>query len=166
MARCLPGQWRENEMTEKNCFSYFKLSQGKKQVRRGNTMNKLECPYFDSCNAPLCPLDEEGLKKAIWYPDEEICKRRGLNYSWLKVQKKIGRRAKHGGYFTFEMITHSCRISQGITGLDPDKEEGPQLEKWLRNRSPKRGLRGVSKPCSKGGFMAQNRALRGGFKEV
>jgi len=55
----------------------------------------LSYPNFDSCNAPLCPLDEEGLKKAVWYPDEEICRRRGLNYPWLKTQKKIAKRAKH-----------------------------------------------------------------------
>ena len=153
-------------MTEKNCFSYFKLSQGKKQVRRGNTMNKLECPYFDSCNAPLCPLDEEGLKKAIWYPDEGICKRR-LNRPWLKIQKKIAKRAKHSdGYFTIQMLVHSCRICKGIEGLDPDKEEGPQLQKWLKNHSAKRGLRGVSKPCSKGGVTTQNHALKGGFMGV
>ena len=129
---------------------------------------KQKCPYFDSCNAPLCPLeDEEELKKGIWFPDESVCKRRGLNYPWLKTQKKITKRARHSdGYFTIQMLSHLRRVCKGIEGLDPDKEEGPQLQKWLKNHPAKRGLRGVSKPCSKGGFMAQNRALRGGFKEV
>jgi len=128
-------------------------------------MNKLECPYFDSCNAPLCPLDEEGLKKAIWYPGEDICKRR-LNRPWLQTQRKIAKRAKHGdGYFTFEMITHPCRICKGIEGLDPDKDEAPQLEKWFKKhpvlKPPKRGFRGNFKTASKATFMASNHAGKG-----
>jgi len=156
-------------VTEKeNCFSYFKLSQEKKQVRRGNTMNKLKCPYFDSCNAPLCPMeDEEGLKKAIWYPDEEICRRRGLNYPWLRTQRKIAKRAKHGGYFTIQMLSHPCRISQGIVGLDPDKDEGPQLQKWFKKhpvlKPPKRGFRGNFKTALKATFMVSNHAGKGVF---
>ena len=153
-------------MTE-NCFSYFKLSQEKRQVRKGNTMNKLKCPYFDSCDAPLCPLEgEEGLKNGIWYPEEEICRRRGLNYPWLKTQKKIAKRAKHSdGYFTLQMLTHPCRISRGITGLDPDKDEGPQLQKWFKKhpvlKPPKRGFRGNFKTALKQGFMVSNHAGKG-----
>jgi len=133
---------------------------------------KQKCPYFDTCSAPLCPMEnEEELKKAIWYPDEEICRRRGLNYPWLKTQRKIGKRAKHSdGYFTLQMLTHLRRVCKGIEGLDPDRDEAPQLQKWLKNhpvlKPTKRGLRGVSKPCSKAGFMVQNRAVRGGFMGV
>ena len=131
-------------------------------------MNKLKCPHFDSCNASLCPMEnEEELRKAIWYPNEGVCKRRGLNHPWLKTQKKIAKRAKHGdGYFTLQMLSRLHRVCKGIEGLDPDKEEGPQLQKWLKNHPAKRGLRGVSKPCSKAGFMVQNHALKGGFMGV
>ena len=130
---------------------------------------KQKCPYFDSCSAPLCPMEnEEELKKAIWYPDEEVCRRRGLNHPWLKAQKKIARRAKHSdGYFTIQMLTHPCRICKGIEGLDPDKEEGPQLEKWFKKhpvlKPTKRGLRGNFKPALKGGFMVSKHAGRGGL---
>jgi len=41
-------------------------------------MKAIECPYFDSCNAPICPLDENK-GKAIWYSDEAICKNRDFS---------------------------------------------------------------------------------------
>ena len=65
------------------------------------------------------------------------------------------------------MLARLCRVCEGIEGLDPNKEEEPQLEKWFKKhpvlKTPKRGLRGVSKPCSKAGFMVQNRAVSGGL---
>ncbi len=33
-----------------------------------------KCRHFEECNAPICPIDEESIKSAIWYPDEEICR--------------------------------------------------------------------------------------------
>ena len=51
-----------------------------------------ECPKFDTCSAPLCPLDPE-LKKRIWYWDEPICKNKKFQkLRWIKKQKSIQKR--------------------------------------------------------------------------
>ncbi len=93
-----------------------------------------ECPYWNGCNAPMCPLlSEEELKKVIWYPDEDICKRKDFQkLLWIRNQKKIKKRAKDvDHYFTFDMLNRDMRISKGIHGLDPDKDEKAQKKKWM-----------------------------------
>jgi hypothetical protein len=45
------------------------------------------CNYFDTCDAPLCPLDEKSLRSGIWYPDESICKKKNPP-EWVKRQKR------------------------------------------------------------------------------
>ena len=35
--------------------------------------NPLECPYFDSCNAPKCPLDPD-YKNRVYIKGEPKCK--------------------------------------------------------------------------------------------
>ena len=100
-----------------------------------------DCPNFEWCDAPLCPLDEISLREGIWYPDEPICPRR-FKLAWLKVQRKISRlpNIDTDRYFNLEMLTRNCVISRGIKGLDPDREEGPQLKRWLKAHPPKREL--------------------------
>lgn len=99
-----------------------------------------QCPYFETCSAPLCPLDEEDLDCGIWYPDEEICKRR-FRLPWLKTQKRIARiTSDRYIYFTKEMLERNCIIGSGMKGLDPDKEEEPQLKTWMKKHPPKRQL--------------------------
>lgn len=91
------------------------------------------CNQFETCSAPLCPLDPESLKHGIWYPDEEICTSTpGHGVSWIKNQRAIARKAANSDtYFTFGMLDRKFRIRRGITGLDPDKEEAGQLQKWF-----------------------------------
>ncbi|MFX0204210.1 MAG: hypothetical protein ACFFCW_49565 [Candidatus Hodarchaeota archaeon] len=49
-----------------------------------------QCRYYSECEAPLCPLDNQTLETAIWYPDEKICRRKGLpDTRWLSIQRKI-----------------------------------------------------------------------------
>ena len=99
-----------------------------------------KCAFFDECEAPICPIGEDTFE-GIWYPDEEIC-RKQIRLAWLKRQKKIKKKAKNKGesYFTLEMLKRNCVIGSGIEGLNPDKEEAPQLEKWLENHPEKRKL--------------------------
>jgi len=95
-------------------------------------MLKENCPRFETCGASLCPLNN--LKdESAWYPDEEVCKNSAYSkLRFIQNQKKIAKRAKDPDkYFNFRMLNQNCRITKGIIGLDPEKDEGPQLKKWL-----------------------------------
>jgi len=100
------------------------------------------CPSFTVCSAPLCPLDV-ALDQRIWYPDESICARHGTSsdYPWLKTQRKIARKTRASDkYYTFRMIERNCVVGRGMVGLDPNREEKPQLERWLRIHPAKKKL--------------------------
>ena len=59
-----------------------------------------QCRYYPKCEAPLCPLDNQALGTAIWYPDEPICRRKGLpDTRWLSIQRRIARKAVHRDLF-------------------------------------------------------------------
>ena len=89
----------------------------------------------------MCPMDENSLR-CIWYPDEGICMSSAYaNLVWIKAQKKIVKAlAQTNRYFTLEMLTTKCVIRKGITGLDPDYEEKPQMQRWLKEHPAKRML--------------------------
>ena len=94
-----------------------------------------KCQFFDSCNAPLCPLDEQSVKRGCWFPGEEIC--RQLHHpAWVTRQYKVARKLPHdmeSGCFTVRMLQRNCRINTGTRGVDPDK--GPaheQEDAWLK----------------------------------
>lgn len=102
--------------------------------------SKEQCPKFESCGASLCPLNIEHLKIGIWHPDEEICKRIPVP-GWVRMQRKIAKAARDKDrYFTYKMLKRNCKIAQGILGLNPDKDEIPQLEKWLEIHPAKKEL--------------------------
>ena len=94
-----------------------------------------ECPRFEKCDAPLCPLDSDSFKNSIWYPDEEICKYQKVNQlEWIKRQRKLSEKAQFGFYFTYEMLNHKFIIRNGIKGLDPNRTESQEqadLKKWF-----------------------------------
>lgn len=91
-----------------------------------------ECNFFDTCDAPLCPLDEKSLRNGIWYPGESICKKKHLP-EWAKRQKKISKKVREKNkYFTVEMLKHRTRITVALQGLDPDESYKSQLEKWFK----------------------------------
>jgi hypothetical protein len=97
------------------------------------------CTLFESCLAPLCPLDRSSLK-GIWYPDEEVCRSRTYaSLPWIRGQRKIGRVGARG-YFTLEMLQRNCIVKKGIAGLDSDAEEEPQLRRWLADHPERRGM--------------------------
>ncbi len=99
-------------------------------------MEAKECPRYETCSALICPLNFH--KEYIWFPDDEIC--RNPDYSKLRFirnQKKIAKKAKDKSkYFNFQMLNRNCRITKGITGLDPEKDERLQLKKWLTLHPP------------------------------
>jgi len=103
------------------------------------TGNHPTCTLFESCLAPLCPLDPASLK-GIWYPDEEICRSRSqAGRPWIRSQRRIGKVAGHNaGYFTIEMLSRLVVIRKGITGLDPDLSEEAQLRAWFLKRPERR----------------------------
>ena len=105
-------------------------------------MNKpQDCKYFAVCSASLCPLDEN-LHKRTWYPSEPICRCRCFqSLLWLRKQKRIAKVTdENAGYFDHEMLNRNFRVSKGLKGLNPDKEENPQKQRWLagHKNNPKR----------------------------
>jgi hypothetical protein len=106
-----------------------------------------KCSYFDSCNAPICPLDENK-GKAIWYSDEAICKNRDFSdLEYIKTQKKIAKvNKKHSvkGYFTLKMLDQKIIVRSGIQGINEDTHIDSSIleENWLKRHKPisKEGL--------------------------
>ncbi|MHC4069848.1 MAG: hypothetical protein ACYSR8_09795 [Planctomycetota bacterium] len=102
-----------------------------------------QCKHFDTCSAPICPLDESSLKSGLWYPDEKICSSRGFQQKrWIKNQKKIKKVGSYDtGYFTKVMLDRRLFVKKGIKGIDPDKDGPKQIKKWLHehpDRAPSR----------------------------
>ena len=103
-----------------------------------------ECPYFQKCDAPLCPLDKEK-EKGIWFPKEQICReKRFANILWIRNQKKIRKKASGSyRYFLIQMLDRDCVIRRGIEGLNPDmdsRSEQERIKTWLSKHPPKREL--------------------------
>jgi hypothetical protein len=93
---------------------------------------------YEVCEAPFCPLEPNSL--SIWYPGEEICRDRiHRNLSLVQAQHKLVKVAP-AGYFTLEMLNRNCIIKTGMLGLDPNKEEKPQLQLWLKNHPEKQEI--------------------------
>ena len=132
-------------------------------------MNKVEkfrsdqCRYFNSCSAPLCPSDAKHLKIEAWYPDEEICRLKTVP-NWIKIQKKIAKKTKDKNtYYTYEMLNRNCKVGSGMTGLNPDKPEKPQLTAWLKKHPQKKAL---SKKQKKVLVEAQKKSPTARLKEM
>jgi len=121
-------------------------------------MNKINCPSFENCDAPLCPLDPSSLANGVFYGDEEICRAKKFqSVRWIRTQKKI---AKLGltvddGFFTVGMLTSIRAVTKNLKGADPDDFDSEQ--KWLRHRLEKRAT--VSQ--KRGNNKASNKQMRG-----
>ena len=114
-------------------------------------MNKIDCPNFDDCSAPLCPLQQNTVDGGIWYPDEEICKRRNFqNLDWIRKQKAIIKaKAPCDKYFTVAMLRAIRQVRRGIEGINPDqplKQAEEAEEKWI---AEKKGGRVIAKQSRK-----------------
>ena len=98
------------------------------------------CTKYETCSAPLCPLDPASLSNCGWFADEETCTKRGLP-RWVLRQRKIARVCDLGaGFFTHKMLGRDCVIRKGFLGLNHDMyaDELPQEEaKWLERHPVK-----------------------------
>lgn len=90
----------------------------------------MNCPHFSTCNAPLCPEDLT-IKKAAWFPGEEVCCRRE-SIIFVAVQRRI-MRAGIGSdtCFTVSMLKRNIPITKTLRGLDPERPRAEALESWL-----------------------------------
>lgn len=107
------------------------------EKERTDLTDKQACKFYAGCEAPFCPLAAESYR-GILYPGEEICRSRSQgNLSWIQAQRRLIK-ANAGGYFTMAMLERDCILKTGIRGLDPDKEEKPQLQDWMRKHPRKK----------------------------
>jgi hypothetical protein len=98
------GSNGKDEVKDKN----FKLMEEK--------MKNKNCKFYGSCSAPLCPmLSDEQNTNCIWYPDEDICRKRKGLPDWVKQQRKIAKKAKPENfwhYFTLDMLKVRFRVTK------------------------------------------------------
>jgi len=98
-------------------------------------MTPRDCPRFDSCDAPLCPLDEDRAKRT-WFPDEPICDRAGMGTTrFVKIQRRIAKAVVlTDTFFTVPMLEAVDRIRPETTGLDPDSNANRQHREleWIK----------------------------------
>ncbi len=101
-------------------------------------MNRNTCPYFDTCSAPLCPMDES-ISHYTWFPDEAVCRRNGMP-DWIRRQRRIARKVDfqfERGSFTHRMLSVDFMVTKGLRGIEPDKgPAGEQEERWLKKHQP------------------------------
>jgi hypothetical protein len=102
-------------------------------------MNNINCPKFEDCSAPVCPLQQNAIGHGIWYPDEEICiARKFLTLGWVRKQKAIVKvKAPEDRYFTVEMLEAIKQVRKGIEGISPDQllEQAKEAErKWIMEK--------------------------------
>jgi hypothetical protein len=107
-----------------------------------------ECKYFDSCSAPLCPMDSESMSAGIWYADEEVCKRRDLSAPWVKRQKRIAEVTGAdflAGAFNHRMLAHDFTVYKKIQGLDQEASgmTPANVAKWISRHSRRRASSGA-----------------------
>ena len=81
------------------------------------------CSMYEGCSAPICPMDKQSLELAIWMPDEPICGKRGLKVKWLRIQKRIARKAKDTSRY-FSLADFQVKRVQNPKGHNPQKEVG------------------------------------------
>lgn len=100
-------------------------------------MKRIECKLFETCSAPICPMEPEVMGKRVWFPGEEVCE--SSEYSkeeWIQRQRKFARTiSKEAGYFFQDMIARRCIITSATKGIDPDSplSHAQQREKWFRD---------------------------------
>jgi hypothetical protein len=95
------------------------------------------CKFLHALRSAILPSCGIKLQRHL-YPEEEICRSRSQgNLSWIQAQRRLIK-ANAEGYFTMEMLGRDCILKSGIRGLDPDREEKPQLQEWMKKHPRKR----------------------------
>ena len=98
-----------------------------------------ECRLVETCEAPLCPLQENAMIYGVWYADEKICRARKFqSLAWVKRQKRIARLGltADDGFFSVKMLESLNRTTKSLRGADPDDFNSEA--KWLKQRAGKR----------------------------
>ena len=100
-------------------------------------MNPRNCPLYERCECPLCPLS--GNPMQVWYSEDDICKNLEFELIARSMKKLKGKAAQ--GYFTLEMLKRHFIVRKGTEGIDPDlpdsvrdpwKEYQKREKMWLR----------------------------------
>ena len=92
----------------------------------------MDCKYFETCSAPICPRNAASLKNSVWYGDEEVC--RVENAPLVKRQRKIAKLGLgiNDGCFTAAMLERTCVVGRGMRGIPPeDYPFDEPVKKWL-----------------------------------
>ncbi len=102
------------------------------------------CPSYQKCSAPICPLDSTTIDKAIWFPSEDICHIRNT-LQWVKTQRKISKvKAPTDRYFTLAMLESINRVQKGISGISPEQNTNKLKEverTWITSRQHQNKLK-------------------------
>lgn len=116
-------------------------------------MTAQDCPRYDKCSAPLCPMDEKSLVQASWFPNEEICKKRHPDGRppWINTQKKIAKQTKDlDTSYTHKMLCAITHVPHTITGMDPNNPLSEGENKWFK-KNRKRWCKPRSKKTKNSG---------------
>lgn len=119
--------------------------------------DKVDCPKYEDCSAPICPLQRYTIDRGIWYPDEDICTaKRFQTLAWVRTQRAITRAgAADDRYFTAPMLNSVRQVRKGIEGIDPDqplKQAEEAEQRWITD---KKGRRVVATPNPKPGRVTR-----------
>ncbi len=79
-----------------------------------------QCPQYDKCKSPICPLDPSSTANSLWYPGEQICVMRGAP-AWVKTQRKVAKKATDASRFFKAGDLLSMRKVRKPEGHRPDE---------------------------------------------
>lgn len=108
-------------------------------------MKMIDCPKFNTCNSPICPVSKRSVKKDIWYPGESVCTNVIVrkHFSWFFTQRKIQNKVKkyphEAGAFTVEMLERVRGVGKKICGVIDDKKSDVYTI-WLRKHPIKEAI--------------------------
>lgn len=130
--------------------------------------NKTECRYFDTCSAPLCPMDNS--PAGVWFPGEPICKMKQVP-DWVKRQRKIDAKNKNrgldAGCYTKRMLNRNFIVTAKTDGLDPDKGTPEWLESvWLKKHPEIQKTEKQMEHAKKLGQSQMDKSVLGGVGHV
>jgi len=104
-------------------------------------MTARDCPHFQVCSAPLCPMDALSMQDGFWFPNDPVCRRTDVP-NWVKRQRSIVRRIGQNaerGAFTVTMLSHPSVIGKKYSGLDLERTDlAPETEAEWCMRHPSR----------------------------
>lgn len=90
------------------------------------------CKNYDSCDAPLCPRDEQSVRDGCWFPDEAVCPMRRNVPDWVRTQRRLQNLSWAVGYFTVRMLEAIRHPSKIQVGADPGRHVAAAVGAWFR----------------------------------